>query len=41
MNPNWYGAWANTVANPQTYGPTWATWMATPYGAVPLAMPAR
>lgn len=35
MNPNWLTGWAGTMAIPQTYGPTWGGWMATPYGAVP------
>jgi len=36
MNPNLYSGWANTMASPQSYGPTWGGMFATPYGMVPV-----
>jgi hypothetical protein len=27
MNPNWYGAWASTMANPRSYAPGVSAWM--------------
>ncbi len=36
MNPNMYPGWANSMASPQSYGPTWGSMFATPYGMVPV-----
>ena len=36
MNPGMYTGWANTMVSPQSYGPTWGSMFATPYGMVPV-----
>ena len=32
LNPNWFTAWMNTMANPGSYGPTVGGRMQSPYG---------
>jgi len=42
MNPSLYAGWGNAVVSPQSYGPTWGSVFATPYGMVPAQpVPAR